>query len=87
MINQSYDHEGFVTLSIKDEGIGMDQHQLDIIFDEFYKADSSRHDFQNSGLGLSIAKRIVELHGGRIWAESEGPNKGSTFYFTLPIST
>ncbi len=87
VINQSHDNEGLVTISIKDEGIGMDQHQLDIIFDEFYKADSSRHDFQNSGLGLSIAKRIVELHGGQIWAESKGPDKGSTFYFTLPTST
>ena len=62
----------------------MTKEQLDHIFNEFYKADESRHDFRSSGLGLSICKRIVEKHGGRIWAESSGLGKGSTFYFTIP---
>ncbi len=73
-----------IQLSIQDTGIGMTEEQLNKLFTEFYKADPSRHDFDSSGLGLTIAKRIVEKHGGRIWAESEGLGKGSTFYFTLP---
>ena len=73
-----------ILVSIQDTGIGMTKEQLERLFDEFYKADSSRHDFDSSGLGMSIAKRIVEKHGGRIWAESEGIGKGSIFYFTLP---
>jgi signal transduction histidine kinase len=77
--------EDFVTISISDTGIGMNEEQLSQVFNEFYKADSSRHDFDSSGLGMSICKRIVEIHGGRIWAESEGEDKGSTIYFTIPI--
>jgi len=85
LIQEKMDDGDFVTISIKDNGIGMTQEQITRIFDDFYKADSSRHDFDSSGLGLSISKRIVEKHGGRIWANSEGPGKGSTFFFTLPI--
>jgi signal transduction histidine kinase len=43
--------------------------------------------FQGSGLGLSLTKKLVELLGGKIWAESEGKGKGSTFHFTLPFNT
>lgn len=74
-----------IILSITDMGIGMTSEQLDKVFNEFYKADTSRHDFDSSGLGMPITKRIIEMHGGRIWAESEGLGKGSTFFFTLPI--
>jgi signal transduction histidine kinase len=71
-------------VSIKDTGIGMTQDQLSHIFDEFYKADESRHDFESSGLGMPICKRIVEKHGGKIWAESPGLGAGSTIHFNLP---
>ena len=74
----------FVLVSVKDEGVGMNSEQLDHIFEEFYKADESRHDFGSSGLGLSICKRIVEKHGGKIWAESKGKGKGTTMFFTIP---
>ncbi len=73
-----------ITIWVSDTGIGLTEEQINHIFDEFYKADPSRHDLASSGLGLSIAKRIVEKHGGKIWAESPGLGKGSTFYFTLP---
>jgi len=73
----------FVKISIEDTGIGMSKKQISHIFEEFYKADDSRHDLDSSGLGLPISKRIVNKHGGEIWAESLGKNKGSTFYFTL----
>ncbi|MFO8077760.1 MAG: sensor histidine kinase [Thermoplasmatota archaeon] len=76
-----------IMVSIHDTGIGMTDEQLKKLFTEFYKADSSRRDFESSGLGMPIAKRIVEKHGGQLWAESDGLGKGSTFYFTLPIST
>ena len=72
-----------ITVAVADSGIGMSQDQLDHMFDEFYKADESRHNLDSSGLGLSITKKIIEKHGGKIWAESQGPGKGSTFYFTL----
>jgi signal transduction histidine kinase len=75
----------FVTISIVDNGIGMTQEEIGRIFDEFYKADSARHDIQNTGLGMSICKRIVEKHGGRIWVESSGPGKGTTVLFTFPV--
>jgi PAS domain S-box-containing protein len=76
---------GSIVVSFADEGMGMTQDQVSHIFDEFYKADSSRHDFDSSGLGLPICKRIVEKHGGMIWAESQGLGKGSIFYFSLPL--
>jgi len=72
-----------ITVSITDTGIGMTEDQIEHMFDEFYKADPSRHDFDSSGLGMSICKRIVEKHDGKIWAESPGPGKGSTFYVRL----
>ena len=60
--------DDFVIFSIKDNGIGMTKEQIKKMFDEFYKADTSRHDFDSSGLGMSICKRIVEKHGGKICA-------------------
>jgi PAS domain S-box-containing protein len=73
----------FVEFAISDNGIGMTKEQIEQIFDEFYKADTSRHDFESCGLGMSICRRIVERHGGSIWAESPGINQGTTIYFTL----
>jgi signal transduction histidine kinase len=75
----------FIEVSVVDNGIGMTKEQIERIFDEFYKADYARHDIQNTGLGMSICKRIVEKHGGSIWVESPGPGKGTTVFFTLPI--
>ncbi len=74
----------FVNVSIKDTGIGLTKEELDHVFDEFYKADWSRHDQSSIGLGLSICERIIEKHDGKIWAESPGSGKGSTFYFSIP---
>ena len=75
----------FVKISIKDNGLGMTKNQLKHAFEEFYKADTSRHDFESSGLGLSICKKIVERHDGEIWIESAGLGKGTTIFFTLPL--
>ena len=83
IIIDAKDDNDFVTISTKDNGIGMTKEQVDNIFDEFYKADKSTHERGSIGLGLSICKRIIEKHGGQIWAESSGNGKGSTFFFTL----
>ena len=74
-----------VKVSIKDTGIGMTKDQLKHVFEEFYKADESRHDFDSSGLGLSICKKIVEKHNGNIWIESPGLDEGTSVFFTIPI--
>jgi len=79
--------DGIVKIAITDNGIGMTKEELDRIFDEFYKADSARHDIQSTGLGMSICKRIVEKQGGSIWVESPGPGKGTTVNFTLPAAS
>ncbi|MBU0498045.1 MAG: PAS domain S-box protein, partial [Candidatus Thermoplasmatota archaeon] len=80
-------HDKYATVAIQDTGIGMTPVQLHRVFDEFYKADESRHDFDSSGLGMSITKRIVEKHGGRIWVESPGLNQGTKVYFELKLYT
>jgi PAS domain S-box-containing protein len=83
---QAQRKKGLLEVSVADTGIGMTEEQQARVFDEFYKVDPSRHDLESSGLGLAICQRIVERLGGRIWVESEGLGKGSTFYFTLPTS-
>jgi histidine kinase len=80
------DHE--VQISVRDTGIGIPLEHLPHIFDRFYRADASRsrHAGGGSGIGLTIARALVEAHGGRLWAESAGEGAGSTFTFTLPIA-
>ncbi len=75
----------FAIVNVRDTGIGISAVQMGHIFDEFYKADQSRHDLNSSGLGLTICRRIIEKHGGGIWAESEGLGKGTVFSFTIPL--
>jgi two-component system sensor histidine kinase BaeS len=77
-----------VNISVTDTGIGMAAEHLPLIFTRFYRVDKSRaRSGGGSGIGLTIAKHLVESHGGRIWAESPGPGQGSTFTFTLPVAT
>lgn len=74
-------------ISISDSGTGIDKADLPYVFDHFYKADKSRQRYHGgAGIGLALVKKYVELHGGRVWVESEA-GKGSTFYFTLPAAT
>lgn len=75
-----------VCIAVQDHGIGIADHHIEHVFDEFFKADESRHDLEASGLGLSICKRIVQNHRGRIWAESPGLGKGTTIYVTIDDS-
>jgi len=69
--------------SVADNGIGFNEVYCDRIFQIFQRLQS-REEFEGTGIGLAIATRIVERHGGKIWAESE-EGKGSTFFFTLPV--
>ena len=70
---------------MKDNGTGVDKESLPRIFDTLYRADKARSNVRNgSGLGLSICKQIVELHGGLIWAQSEA-GKGLSIFISLPI--
>jgi|SRR5579864_4769463 len=72
---------------VQDSGVGIPTHALDRIFDKFFRVESLLHrDVRGVGLGLAICRQIVEAHGGRIWAESEGLGKGSRFCFSLPIA-
>lgn len=72
-------------VSITDNGQGLDEDEIDHVFDELYKVDKSRHDLKSNGLGLSICKRIIDKHDGHIWMESPGLDKGTTVYFSLPF--
>lgn len=76
-----------VRLEVRDTGEGLDPDQLEVVFERFYRADSSRsRETGGSGLGLAIVKALCEAHGGQIQASSAGKGQGCTFTVTLPIA-
>jgi len=77
-------NDGALVVTVQDNGEGIDAGALPYIFERFHRGDSSRHE-DRSGLGLPIAKSLVELHGGSIYAESEGTGKGSLFSIQLSL--
>jgi len=80
-LKEASDH---VLVSVSDQGIGIPKDQLEQIFERFYQIDgSATRRFEGVGLGLAIAKQIVQAHGGKIWVESQLGER-SVFYFTLP---
>jgi PAS domain S-box-containing protein len=82
---QAYAVEKAVRVDVRDTGIGIDPEDMAHIFERFYRADHPLvQEKRGTGLGLSIVKMFVEMHGGRIWVESN-PGHGSTFTFILPI--
>lgn len=74
-----------LTIVVSDEGLGIPSGELARVFDRFHRVGGDHaRTIGGTGLGLAICKALVEAHGGRIWAESEGPNRGSRFIFSLP---
>jgi len=86
---QSEIKEEEIVISVKDTGIGFTEAQKEIVFKEFGKIKRNGQGLDVTsngfGLGLYISKKIIEMHGGRIWMESEGLNNGSAFFFSLPF--
>jgi signal transduction histidine kinase len=76
--------DGEVRVSVSDSGPGIAPEDQARIFEEFQQAAAGKEQTEGTGLGLAVSKRLVELHGGRLWVESE-PGKGSRFVFTLPV--
>jgi signal transduction histidine kinase len=77
------DNDGKPILFVRDNGIGIEPQYHDRVFGLFSKLDAQS---EGTGIGLALVKRIVEVHGGRIWVESDEPGQGSTFCFTLPAA-
>jgi signal transduction histidine kinase/CheY-like chemotaxis protein len=78
---------GQLIIGVQDHGLGLPPEALPRLFEKFYRVDNSdRRSITGTGLGLAISRKIVEAHGGRIWAESPGLGQGSRFCFTLPVA-
>ena len=77
---------GEARISVTDTGPGIASEDLERIFEEFQQTDTGVEQREGTGLGLALSRRLVELHGGRIWVDSE-IGGGSTFVFTLPVSS
>lgn len=75
------EREGELLCYVRDNGMGISSRYHEKIFDLFDRLDQ---DVEGTGIGLAIVKRIIEVHEGRVWVESEGPGQGSTFYFSIP---
>jgi len=84
-VGDKTEEKSFLELSVIDTGIGLEPEEIVKVFRPFEQAESSGSiKYQGTGLGLSLTKRLVELHGGQIWAHSEGKGTGSVFSFVLP---
>jgi signal transduction histidine kinase len=77
--------EGFVRVEVTDSGVGLPEGEEERVFEEFHRAAEHADAFAGTGLGLSLCRRIVNRHGGSIWARNN-PDRGATFSFTLPAA-
>ncbi len=79
-------HDDRARVTVSDSGVGMRNEQLARVWERFYQGDASlTRPYGGMGLGLSIARHLVHLHGGEVGADSKGPGRGSTFWFSLPL--
>ena len=74
-----------IVIGVADRGPGIDEDERARIFDKFFRGRRYRFETKGTGMGLAIAKGIIEAHGEKIWVESE-PRQGSAFYFSLPVA-
>ena len=84
IVLKAHSHDTEIVVEVRDSGIGIAPEELPRLFKPYSRLNSDRQRHPGLGLGLALAKQVVELHGGRIWAESES-GKGSIFYFSLPL--
>lgn len=81
-------HDQMARIVVKDSGVGMSPEAIGKLFQRFARAEGAgKVNVAGTGLGLYVARQMIEAHGGKIWAESEGENKGSSFIIELPIMT
>jgi len=76
---------GMAEIAVGDTGVGIAPEDQEAIFEEFRQVGTADKKVEGTGLGLALSRKFIELHGGRIWVQSQ-PGKGSTFSFTLPAS-
>ena len=76
--------DGLVEISVSDTGVGIAREDQEAVFEEFRQVGTADKKVEGTGLGLTLCRKFVELHGGRIWVKSE-LGMGSTFTFTLPV--
>jgi signal transduction histidine kinase len=76
--------DGFVAVSVRDTGIGIALDDQEKVFEEFRQVGASAKKIEGTGLGLTLCRKFVELHGGKIWVQSE-LGVGSTFTFSIPL--
>lgn len=78
--------ENDIVVLVKDTGVGILSENMEKLFTPFFQIEGQiERKYRGTGMGLAIAKGIIDTHGGKIWVESKGMNKGSNFYFSVPI--
>jgi signal transduction histidine kinase len=78
-------HDGVTEISVTDTGVGIAPEDQEAVFEEFRQVGTADKKAEGTGLGLALSRKFIELHGGRIWVESQ-LGTGSTFSFTLPLT-
>ena len=77
-------NDGFVEVSVSDTGVGIAPEDQEAVFEEFRQVGTAAKKVEGTGLGLTLCRKFVELHGGKIWVKSQ-LGQGSTFTFTIPV--